>query len=328
MSHVSSMVVLSRAFLHEYFLFFTYPAHNENTQNIPHISKLLRLTRCAIKNHSGVKTCRVADTRAQQLPHTQLRKQKRWLDETLVDVAELHSTQLDAQKEFWETNDLQISKRKWEANRLHHNQEKTLEILRRCWSQRHDPHGQWPQMCHGNTHGHHSRKGWPSQDKKKKLRYNKTRRKGANGKNIGDEMQSWKIREKAGAANKELGHIKRKNRRTKKQQYKHKVKMQKHKQKVRMQKRKQKKLLERSQKSRWGTTWKRQERQVKDILDIAQWARRNAIPCYMSNMSCATWTRERRLAILNEGTCSEGVATMEYKREDMNEEQTENVIET
>ena len=70
MSHFSSMVVLQRAFLHEHFFFFTYLSyHTTNTQYIPHISKLLRLTSCAIKNHSGVKTCRVAETRAQQLPH-------------------------------------------------------------------------------------------------------------------------------------------------------------------------------------------------------------------------------------------------------------------
>ena len=42
--------------------------HNENTQYIPHISKITQSTSCAIKNHSGVKTCRVAETRAQQLP--------------------------------------------------------------------------------------------------------------------------------------------------------------------------------------------------------------------------------------------------------------------
>ena len=42
--------------------------HNDNTQYIPHISKLPRLTSCAIKNHSGMKTCRVAETRAQQFP--------------------------------------------------------------------------------------------------------------------------------------------------------------------------------------------------------------------------------------------------------------------
>ena len=70
-THVSSMVVLSRAFLHEHFLFFTYLSylpHTENTQYIPHISKLPQSTSCAIKNHSGVKICTVAETRAQQLP--------------------------------------------------------------------------------------------------------------------------------------------------------------------------------------------------------------------------------------------------------------------
>ena len=70
--HVLSMVVLSRAFLHEHFLLFTCPTyhtHSENTPYIPHISKMLQLTSCAIKNHSGVKTCRVAETRAPQLPH-------------------------------------------------------------------------------------------------------------------------------------------------------------------------------------------------------------------------------------------------------------------
>ena len=38
--------------------------HNEYTQYIPHISKLSQSTSCAIKNHSGVKTCRVVETRA------------------------------------------------------------------------------------------------------------------------------------------------------------------------------------------------------------------------------------------------------------------------
>ena len=42
--------------------------HTENTQYITHISKLPQSTSCAIKNHSGVKTCRVAETRAPQLP--------------------------------------------------------------------------------------------------------------------------------------------------------------------------------------------------------------------------------------------------------------------
>ena len=42
--------------------------HSENTQYIQNISKLPQLTSCAIKNHSGVKTCRAAETRAPQLP--------------------------------------------------------------------------------------------------------------------------------------------------------------------------------------------------------------------------------------------------------------------
>ena len=69
-THVSSMVVLSRAFLHEDFLFISLPIlpHNEDTQYIPHICKLFQSTSSAIKNHSGVKTCRVVETRAQQLP--------------------------------------------------------------------------------------------------------------------------------------------------------------------------------------------------------------------------------------------------------------------
>ena len=41
------------------------PPHNENTQYIPRISKFVRLGSCTIKNLSGVKTSRVADTRAQ-----------------------------------------------------------------------------------------------------------------------------------------------------------------------------------------------------------------------------------------------------------------------
>ena len=42
--------------------------YSENTQYITHISKIPQSTSCAIKNHSGEKTCRVAETRARQLP--------------------------------------------------------------------------------------------------------------------------------------------------------------------------------------------------------------------------------------------------------------------
>ena len=43
--------------------------NSENTQYIMHIPNLPQWTSCAIKNHSGLKTCRVAETRARQLPH-------------------------------------------------------------------------------------------------------------------------------------------------------------------------------------------------------------------------------------------------------------------
>ena len=41
---------------------------SKNTQYIMHISMLSKSTSSAIKNHSGVKTCRVAETSARQLP--------------------------------------------------------------------------------------------------------------------------------------------------------------------------------------------------------------------------------------------------------------------
>ena len=44
---------------------------SKNTQLIMRISKLCQSTSSAIKNHSGVKTCRVAETRARQLPQKQ-----------------------------------------------------------------------------------------------------------------------------------------------------------------------------------------------------------------------------------------------------------------
>ena len=94
--------------------------------------------------------------------HTQRRKQERWLDETLDDAARLHSTQHDVQENTSETNDLHFSKRKRKTNWLHSDQEETPEIQQRWRSQRHDPHGQWPKMCHDNIHDHYSEEGWPS----------------------------------------------------------------------------------------------------------------------------------------------------------------------
>ena len=56
--------------------------HNENTQYILHTSMLTQSTSCATKNQSGVKTCRVADTRVRQLPQVvssnNLRPSREW----------------------------------------------------------------------------------------------------------------------------------------------------------------------------------------------------------------------------------------------------------
>ena len=70
-------------------LHFLLPRHKntKNTQYITHISKLSQSTSCVIKNHSGVKTCRVAQPRAQLLPH----KAKGWIrgDTKIGPVLEL-----------------------------------------------------------------------------------------------------------------------------------------------------------------------------------------------------------------------------------------------
>ena len=69
-SHVSSLVVLLNTFLHEHFLFFIHLSYHTTRTllYILNISKVTRSTSYAIKSHSGVKNCRVAETRAQQLP--------------------------------------------------------------------------------------------------------------------------------------------------------------------------------------------------------------------------------------------------------------------
>ena len=79
--HVSSLlVVASPAVYHEHIIFLILPLHKNtqhdrfnmitstNTQYITHISMLSQPRSSAIKNHSGVKTCRVAETRAQHSP--------------------------------------------------------------------------------------------------------------------------------------------------------------------------------------------------------------------------------------------------------------------
>ena len=76
----ASLLLLLRPFL----------PHTENTQYITHISKLRQSTSCAIKNHSGVKTCRVAETRALQLSQIPLK---------YIDVTRSSRTDRDVMQE-------------------------------------------------------------------------------------------------------------------------------------------------------------------------------------------------------------------------------------
>ena len=55
------------------------------------MSKLPRLTSCAIKNHSLVKICRVAETRAQQLPQMQTQPEHLL---TAVDTVDAETTEM------------------------------------------------------------------------------------------------------------------------------------------------------------------------------------------------------------------------------------------
>ena len=79
-------------------------------------------------------------------------------NETVADVARLHSTQHDVQKDTWETNELHISKKSYEK------QIDTWDTPWRCRGHRHDPHAKWPQMCHGYFHDHHAWKEHPLQE--------------------------------------------------------------------------------------------------------------------------------------------------------------------
>ena len=63
--------------------------NSENTKYITHVSKLSQSTSSAIKNHSGVKTCRVAETRARQLPQVMCPKSLR-LSQGWKLVLEIH----------------------------------------------------------------------------------------------------------------------------------------------------------------------------------------------------------------------------------------------
>ena len=68
-------------------------SNTENTQYIPHISKLPQSTSCAIKNHSGVKTCRVAEPRAPQLPQVMSPRSLR-LSQGSELILEIHTSKM------------------------------------------------------------------------------------------------------------------------------------------------------------------------------------------------------------------------------------------
>ena len=104
MFHVSSLVV-SPAFHHEHFIFLIHSSFYDTrtrskigttrtTPRTPSTSRTspssLSRQACAIKNHSGVKTCRVAETRAPQLPQVMSPKNSR-LSQGSKLILEIHT---------------------------------------------------------------------------------------------------------------------------------------------------------------------------------------------------------------------------------------------
>ena len=101
-------------------------------------------------------------------------------------------------------------------------------------------------------------------------------------------------------------HRKKKKPPQRKPQRKQKVKMLKHKQKMttqqqqkqneKMLKRKQKKSKECAREARWITAWRRQMKQVEDIVDVqnfAQWTKRKTTSGFTTITSNTTWTTAR-----------------------------------
>ena len=136
------------------------PPRRENVQN--HCTRLAaKIAYRLLEETSTLIWDQVTELNVQVLVNTHSTEETR--EDTWWSIGwwyKIHSTQHDVQEDSWEANDIQISKRIREAHRLHHNQEKTLEIQQRYWSQRHDPHGQRPQMCHGNIRDHHTKERW------------------------------------------------------------------------------------------------------------------------------------------------------------------------
>ena len=86
--------------------------HNENTQYIPHISKFPQSTSCAIKNHSGVKACRVAENRARQLPQVMSPKSSR-LSQGSKHILEIHINSMMYRRKLEKKITELLSPKKW-----------------------------------------------------------------------------------------------------------------------------------------------------------------------------------------------------------------------
>ena len=145
--------------------------------------------------------------------------------------------------------------------------------------------------------------GQSSQNKiiKRKTRYHKAWREWPNRKNI--EVEKLELEKRYQGI---IEKIKEKAPPQKKHQRKQKAKMQKHKQKMSMLqqkqkvktlKRKQKKSKERGQEPWWMTAWRRQEKQVEDILDFT--SERRGRSHRVSHRTCRT-RHERRHGRKNE----------------------------
>ena len=120
------MLVLSRAFLHEHFLFFPYLSyHTTRTLSTSRTSpSSLGRQVCAIKNHSGVETCRVAETRAQQLPQVMSPRNLRPSQGSKL-ILEIHINHMMYRKKLEKKITELLSPKKWR------NLEKLRRLVRR-----------------------------------------------------------------------------------------------------------------------------------------------------------------------------------------------------
>ena len=91
--------------------------NSENTRYITQISKLHQSTSCAIKNHSSVKNCRVAETRAPQLPQVMSPSSLR-LSQGSMLILETHINYVMYMKKLEKITELLSPKKWWNLERL------------------------------------------------------------------------------------------------------------------------------------------------------------------------------------------------------------------